>query len=264
MKLTWLTDLHLDCVDLSYIENFFKNLNTDSILITGDIAKGNSFYKHLKRIQSITDATIYFVLGNHDLYKSGFREAERKALTIDNDKIIYLTKSEPIKLNETTALVGHDGWYDFKLGAGKNTNIKVNDFKRIEDFKRLHYLNIISLSEQMAKIAAIDLKEKLKQTIILGYKKIYIATHFPPFPEACIGKHGEVDYNWLPLSCSAIMGNMLSEIAENNTEIEFIVCAGHIHTKSEYNHFNNLKVLVGKGPYENEYGNIFISNEFEL
>jgi len=260
MKLTWLTDLHLDCVELSYIENFFESLNTDAILITGDIAKSNSFYKHLKRIQILTNAHVYFVLGNHDLYKGGFKRSETKAVCITNENLTYLTNSNVIKLNETTTLVGEDGWYDFDSGPGLYTPIKVQDFKRIEEFKRCHYLNIVNLSKQRSQVASRKLKDKLEIAIQQGYKNIYIATHFPPFPGAALSENGKIDTDWLPLSISVAMGKMLAIMADNNADVNFTVYAGHTHSQIEYKHFDNLKVLVGKA----EYGKIFISGEINL
>ncbi len=64
----------------------------------------------------------------------------------------------------------------------------------------------------------------------------------------------------MPLSVSVYMGRMLSEIADINSNIQFVVISGHCHPKEtwEYKHFDNLLVLTGKA----DYGNIFVSGEF--
>ncbi len=73
-RIAWMTDLHLDFVeDTHQIERFCENivtLNPDAVLIGGDIAIAVTLEESLLTLAKYLRRPIYFVLGNHDFYKS--------------------------------------------------------------------------------------------------------------------------------------------------------------------------------------------------
>lgn len=261
--ITWITDPHFNFISRFAAKESGKMIaesGSDSVIFSGDIAEANSFCEALVDFQEGFGGKIYFILGNHDFYKGSFEEVERKAKTVQSKDIIWLTSSAPIKLNDITILTGHDGWYDIRCGWGEDSHLQMTDFHLIRDFQYIHHELIIEASRKKANWAARELKEKLNAAIKLGYKKIYIATHYPPFPQACWHEGHISDGEWLPWFTSVVMGQMLSGIADDNKDIEFIVLCGHSHSPGEYRHFDNLLVLTGQA----EYGKIMISKEMQI
>ena len=80
-------------------------------------------------------------------------------------------------------------------------------------------------------------------------KKIIVVTHIPPFKEACMHKGKESDDHWLPYFSSKATGDVLTKIAQENPDIEFLVLCGHTHSQANYQPFENLIVKAGKAKY---------------
>ena len=69
MKLTWITDVHLNFLKKDErIDLYHTLIATDSngVVISGDIAEAISIELILKEMASTIQKPIYFVLGNHD------------------------------------------------------------------------------------------------------------------------------------------------------------------------------------------------------
>ena len=73
-------------------------------------------------------------------------------------------------------------------------------------------------------------------------------THIPPFKEVCLYDGKISDDNWLPYFGSKVMGDVLMEIANQNSEVEFLVLCGHTHSAANVC-YNNLVIEVGKADY---------------
>ena len=121
MKLMWLTDIHLDFLNLMGLYNFQKSLedaNSDMILIGGDIAESNSIITYLEHLERLIKVPIYFVLGNHDYFRGSIARTRANVAGFSKSTKYtkWLTISGIVKLNSHTALIGHDGWSDAKFG----------------------------------------------------------------------------------------------------------------------------------------------------
>src|SRR5688572_18705748 len=80
----------------------------DVLFVTGDIGEADSVARYVTDLSAI--APIYYVLGNHDYYRSSI------AAVRDQLPPGWLPAHTPFKLTERTALLGIDGWGDARCG----------------------------------------------------------------------------------------------------------------------------------------------------
>ena len=123
MKLTWLSDIHLEFLAMDRARRFLEKVNLgcpDAVLITGDISTAPEMRHHLWLVAEILKCPIYFVLGNHDFYSGGFAKVNFvvRAVCQDFPHLKPLGNGEVIALTARTALIGHSGWADGRAGIG--------------------------------------------------------------------------------------------------------------------------------------------------
>ena len=241
MKLTWLTDIHLNFLDDEERKIFYQkiiNSNCEAVLITGDIAEASSLVNILQEMVGHFKKPIYFILGNHDYYRgqvSAVRE-NIAMLTKSQKQLFWLPASGIQILNNDTILLGQDGWADGRFGDYKNSNVTLNDSRMIIDLFQAKILGKFNLLEKMQELAdrdAFALAHDLTEAINQNPKKIIVLTHVPPFKEACLHQGKISDDNWLPYFSSKVMGDVLLQTAKDNPCIEFLVLCGHTHSKGD-------------------------------
>ena len=114
MNLAWATDIHLDHASESARQQFCQSVNehADALVVTGDIAESHTLSSALTSLADLTERPIYFVLGNHDFYRSSIAATRRQVGDIvrNSKGLVYLSESGVVELTPETALVGHDGW----------------------------------------------------------------------------------------------------------------------------------------------------------
>lgn len=257
MKLAWLTDVHLNFLDINERKKFYqKIINTpcDSVLISGDIAEAPSIKNVLQELSDFIEKPVYFVLGNHDYYRGQVSEvrSEMIGLTESSEYLFWLPASGPVQLDKHTVLIGQDGWADGRLGNYQNSPISLNDSRMITNLFQEKLLGKSQLLQKMQQLADLDanaLHNDLLQGIEYHPHKIIVLTHVPPFKEACLHNGQLSDDNWLPYFSSKAMGDVLMPIAENNPSIDFLVLCGHMHSDACYLPLKNLVVKTGKAEY---------------
>lgn len=256
MKLAWLTDIHLNFIDDVARQKFYQeivNTECDGVLISGDIAEAPCLADILNEMANYIHKPIYFVLGNHDYYRGQINEIRdvMSVLTKEHDALFWLPASEMQKLNDDTILIGQDGWADGRLGDFENSRVVLNDSRMIADLFQEKILGKYQLLEKMQQLAdadAVELQDVLEQAVNKNPKKIIVLTHVPPFKEACLHK-GEISGDdWLPYFSSKVIGNVLTAVAQQNFEIEFLVLCGHTHSEANVR-YGNLAIEVGKADY---------------
>jgi Icc protein len=115
MKLTWITDPHLNFLDPTDAEEFFRIVAeepSDAVLISGDIGEAHDIARHLNNLDTAVQRPVYFVLGNHDFYRGsipGVRSTVR-AICRACPSLHWLPDSGVVPLTAETCLIGHDGW----------------------------------------------------------------------------------------------------------------------------------------------------------
>ena len=143
MRLAWLTDIHLNFVALDERQDFLKRVSErcDAVVISGDIGESPDIVSFLGEMEDVLQKPIYFVLGNHDFYGGSITRTRARVgqLARQSNHLVYLTQEGVIQLSPNTALVGHDGWADARLGDFDRSDILLNDYFLIEELARWNH-----------------------------------------------------------------------------------------------------------------------------
>jgi len=254
VKLAWLTDLHLDCVDRDEDVVAFCNqvaaTGADAVLIGGDVALATTIERSLTLIESALERPIYFVLGNHDFYGgsiAGVRDAVR-ALSRRSRWLRWLPDAGCVPLGDRTGLVGHDSYADGRLGHGARSELMLNDFFCIEDFQGKTpsewYERLAALGDE----AAAYFRETLP-TALDRYEHVVVLTHVPPFREACWHLGRISDDEGLPLFACKAVGEALVEVMQRRPDRRATVLCGHTHSPGVAQILPTLEVRTGHARY---------------
>jgi predicted phosphohydrolase len=253
----WATDIHLDHLgdDQQKLIKFGESLiqgNPTGILLTGDISVARKLTYHLSAVEKIVQRPIYFVLGNHDYY-GGTLEPVRKAmreLTNLSPFLRYMPTMPYLGITQSTAIVGHDGWYDALLGDWQNSNFQMSDWTAIGDFIPVNgnKATIVTLARKLAHEGVQHVHNGIKQAVRY-HKNIVVLTHFPPFPQCHVYQGKQGDAGAMPWFTSKFMGDMLMDASKAFPQCNFTVMCGHTHGKWDGQITPNLTVHVGAADY---------------
>lgn len=249
----WLTDIHLDLLQPIERESFYYDAaesDPAAALIGGDIAESRTLLERLAELARAWTFPVYFVLGNHDYFYGSIREvrAEVDAFVARRPQLVYLTHSDAIELGPRTALVGHDGWADGRLGDYLRSLVMMLDYSLIGEFAGLDKERRWHLMQALADQAAAETRPKL-EAALAKFEHVYFLTHIPPFREAC-WHEGKISGNeWLPHFTSKAMGDMLVSVMEAHAARQLTVLCGHTHGAGEARIRDNLLVLTGGATY---------------
>lgn len=256
-KYAWITDVHLDLFGedndklIKFGESIVKD-NPTGIFITGDISVTRKVVFHLSAIERIARRPIYFVLGNHDYYGGRIEEVRKQMREVTNLSpfLRYMPTMPYYSLSSTSAVVGHDGWYDANCGDWKNSNMNLSDWSAIYDFTLVNgsKSTIVEKAKKLAHEGATHVHNGIKQAVRY-HKTIVVLTHFPPFPQSHVheGKPGEPGA--MPWFVDKMMGDMLMDASRAFPNHKFIVLAGHTHGRYDGQITGNLEVHVGGAEY---------------
>lgn len=258
MKLVWLTDIHLNFISAKLRANFYDSIaatQCDGILLCGDIAEAPSISAILIEMSAHIGVPIYFVLGNHDYYHGQVDNVrkEMKLSTNAENFLFWLPIAGVQMLTDNTVLLGVDGWADGRYGDFQGSPVSVNDSVLIDDLFQKKVIGKYQLLQKMQELADRDAM-KLHDLVLKAIKnyspkQIIILTHVPPYQEACLYKGKITDNNFLPFFAAKATGDVLTNIAKNNENTNFLVLCGHTHAKAYYQQASNLIVKVGKAEY---------------
>lgn len=261
MKLAWSTDIHLDHAFELQREEFFQSIRdseADALVISGDISNANMLKRHLDMLAAGVDLPIYFVLGNHDFYGGWISEIRDVARNRSRDRqnLHYLTSMMYVSLSDDVALVGHDGWYDARIG--RTGKIILNDFQLVRDFSALcGDWDVAGIKPDVAmelkfKDLAGEAADHFRTVLAVAFedhRKVVLVTHVPPFAEACWHMGRRSDIEWLPYFTSKTAGDALVEVMEARPDKELLVLCGHSHGNGSAQIRDNLNVLTGGASY---------------
>jgi len=257
MRLSWLTDIHLNFLEEDLRQNFYQEIiysECDGVLISGDIAEATSIAELLKEMAHYIKKPIYYILGNHDYYRGQVDQVRNEMTELTNkDKNLFWLPASGIQiLNENTILLGQDGWADGRLGDYQNSPVGLNDSRLISDLfqkKILGKNHVLKKMQELADEDAKKLNDDLEFAVGKNPNKIIILTHVPPFRESCMHLGKISDDDWLPYFSSKVTGDVLMNVANKNSGIEFLVLCGHTHSSSHYQPLDNLCVKAGAAEY---------------
>lgn len=258
-RVAWLTDIHLNFLDESRRETFYRALAAgpaEALLLTGDIAESNTIVPLLHELAGATERPTYFVLGNHDFYRGSIGEVRARVVGLSEGwpRLTYLTAAGVVSFGANTALVGHDGWADGRLGDFDGSRVLLNDYMLIEELRQ--WRNSFTLDrpalrrelERLAAEAVAHLAQVLPEALA-RHRRVVVATHVPPFAEACCHAARYADEQWLPHFCSQTLGDFLRKTAAEHPDREILVLCGHTHAAAEVQMGENLRVLTGGAEY---------------
>jgi len=253
MRLSWLTDIHFDFLEIDQISAFLlavRALETDGILISGDIGLAKNVREFLRMIEYALPVPIYFVLGNHDFYGSSIALVKTaiSALAGASQRLRWLPDVGIIELSATTALIGHDSWADGRLGNYARSSVELTDYALIKEFigadknQRLRLLN--ALGDEAAAYF-----QQVLPTALARYQNVVLVTHVPPFREACWHEGRISNDNFLPHFGCKVVGEVLLSIMRQHPDKQLTVLCGHTHGRGEAHPLPNLHVFTGGADY---------------
>ncbi len=263
-RLAWATDVHLNFLDKGGVEAFanaLKSQGADAVILTGDIAEAPTLEPLLNAVARLIGVPIYFVLGNHDYYRSSIAAVRARMVELNkSSKLLrWLPDLGVVHLTPGIGLVGVDGWSDARYGSYEKSPVMLNDFFHIEELTGLDKEARRRKLNQLGDDEAARLRGPLWEALE-RYEKALVAVHVPPFKEATWheGKVSNDDY--LPhFSCRAV-GDVLLEAARAFPKRKIRVLCGHTHGFGKVEVLPNLAVVTGAA----EYGEPKVQGVFEL
>ena len=253
MKLAWATDIHLDFLDdggLAHFAALLEKSPADAFLIGGDIAKAGSVERHLRTLEARLLRPLYFVLGNHDFYVGSISKVRTAMRTLtDRSKLLkWLPAAGIIPLSSTTALLGHDGWGDARIGNVDGTPVRLNDFVMIEELSGISRDVRRDRLHALGDETAAYIRQLLPQALA-AFPEVVFLTHVPPFKEACWHEGRISDDDWLPYFTCRAAGDAFLEIMKGHPDRHLTVLCGHTHGAGTAELLPNLSVWTGGADY---------------
>jgi predicted MPP superfamily phosphohydrolase len=256
VKLAWATDIHLNFLESTEVEQWARTLTAwpvDAVILTGDLAEAPDLCDQLSVLANEWSRPIYFVLGNHDYYRGSFAEVHTRvrALCASNPLLTWLDDVDVVPLTETTGLIGHQGWSDCRLGDVEGSGVFMNDWRLIEDLRLAFGEGGDGLRNTLRSLgdAAAAHVKRVLPLALERFEHVLLATHYPPFADACWheGKHS--DDEWLPhLACAAV-GDVLLDVVARHPGRHVTVLCGHTHSGGVCWPLPNLEVRTGRAEY---------------
>jgi len=253
-KYLWYTDTHLDKVAPWTLVGFIQRCVREKpkgIFLTGDISSGILTIWHLKLLATFIKCPIYFVLGNHDYHFSSFTETHNRIreLCKQHSNLIWMTDADVIGLNEETCIIGTEGWYDATYGNHKWLNWTF-DWLFTKEFRDLPNLEArVRAFRGLADESCDIIASKLERALELGYKNVYILTHFPPWKEATRDEGTLLAPYFLPYNTNIRLGQTIERIMDGRKKRHVTVLAGHTHTDAWIQVARNIECKVNRAKY---------------
>jgi 3',5'-cyclic-AMP phosphodiesterase len=265
VRATWLTDIHLNFLRPLALRAFYDRVRDQQpnvLLVTGDIGEGDSVARYVDELSAI--APIYFVLGNHDYYRSSIAAVRGAMERLDaNAAATWLPAQRPLRLTPKTVMLGIDGWGDARCGDLTST-VQLSDWQRIDELRKCRTVeDRISVLQRLGANEARALRDQLSD--VPDTPQLLVLTHVPPFPEACVYAGEQSSPAWLPWFTCIATGDVLREYAAAHPEQHVLVLCGHSHGASVCSPLPNLEVRTGGWPAgAEEYGNPLVQATIEV
>ncbi len=253
MQYAWLTDPHFDFLNPSTISQFAREVSeaeVEGLFITGDIAVASQLEQLLTGLDKFLPFPIYFVLGNHDYYGSSIAatRAHMADFSERKDSVKWMPEIGIVSLSDTTALIGHGGWGDGRIGDFMSSGIMLNDYVRIKELCGLPKAKLMERLNELGMEAADFLEDRLLEAFDT-HDEVILLTHVPPFLEASWHEGKTVLNEWTPhFTCGAV-GERLSDTMLAHPDKVLTVLCGHTHGEGRAEMLPNLVVLTGGAVY---------------
>jgi predicted phosphohydrolase len=251
-RLAWATDIHLNFVrgDVRGLCDQIRSVSPDGVLITGDISEAETLERDLMALDRVLWIPVFVVLGNHDFYGSNIRAVRTAVgqLCRRSKWLRYLPNEGVVALDRDTALVGHDGWADGRLGDFARSEVVLTDYLAIADLAGLTPELRLERLHKLGDEAAAHFRRLLPQALD-RYRNVIVAIHPPPFREACWYEGKPSDDDYLPHFGCAAAGEALAQIMRSRAEQRMLVLCGHTHGRGVARILPNLLCKTGGAVY---------------
>jgi 3',5'-cyclic-AMP phosphodiesterase len=249
-RIVWATDVHLNFVDERRVDAFadaLAALAPDHVLLGGDIGEAGDVFAYVDRLAERLRRPLHYVLGNHDFY-GGSIAAMRAEARARGGNARWLPAAGVVPLSTHTALVGHDGWGDARLGTFDRSQVFLNDFLRIDELRGLDRQALRARLQDLGDDAATSLRRDLARAVE-AFEHVVVLTHVPPFAEACWHQGAISAPDWLPFFTCAATGEVIRAAAAARPERRLTVLCGHTHGSGNARILPNLEVHTGGAEY---------------
>jgi 3',5'-cyclic-AMP phosphodiesterase len=258
MRLAWATDVHLNFLSDKGRRQFLETIKeqADAFVISGDISESNDIGAALRQMDVLLGKPVYFVLGNHDFYRgsvAGTRSTVSNTVS-RSENLVYLSQSGVVELSPNTAIVGHDGWADARLGDFEGSDVILNDFLLIDELRLWSDARTLDKSSLRPALEALgDEAARYLANVLPAaaerYPNVLVVTHVPPFREAAWHEGQPSNDDFLPFfSCKAV-GDVLLSVAKSHPASQLLVLCGHTHGGGHCQILDNLRVETGPAEY---------------
>lgn len=252
-RLAWLSDIHLNFLEPPDVARFVETVLADApdaVLVGGDISEAHDVGWKLELFADALDRPVHFVLGNHDYYGSSIAAVRKKIhdLCSRHTGLVWLEEAPVVSLSASTALIGHGGWYDGRLGDYHRSPAELNDFYHVDEMALLDPPERLEVMHELADQAARYTRDRLAQAL-QSHTHVYYLAHVPPFREACWYEGQISDDDWLPFySCKAV-GDVLIDLMSSHPDRRLTVLCGHSHGRGRAQLLPNLQALTAAAEY---------------
>jgi 3',5'-cyclic AMP phosphodiesterase CpdA len=252
-RVAWLTDIHLNFLQPEEVCRFLTDVriqDAEAVLLGGDIAEGHNLLQHLQMWEEQVRRPTYFVLGNHDFYRSSIATVRRQVAEFCRQSrfLTYLTAAEMVALTPKTGLLGHDGWADSRYGDFAGSTVLLTDYLLIQEITCRDKALLGPRLQKLGDEAAAHLRRVLPGALA-KYPHVVVLTHVPPFREACWHEGRISSDGWLPHFACKAAGEVLLEVSQAHPHRRITVLCGHSHGRGETQISDNLRVLTGGAIY---------------
>lgn len=265
MTFCWLTDTHLDFAKRNAIWALGRRIRktgADAVLITGDIATSSTLRSSVGMLRwnnGMPNLPLFFILGNHDFWGSGFaavrEDVARWANGTPNTYLDAPGQLGLVALDDDVFLLGVDGWYDGRLGNLDDSRIRMNDWWEIAELKWMVTQQLAApiirraVFGQLATESAQFFEVRAGAAISVGAKHLLVLTHMPPFRGASLHNGAPADDESAPYYVNSTLGLTLLDLAAEHEGVQFTVLCGHTHSRATYRAAPNLVVHCGRAGY---------------
>lgn len=246
MRATWCTDIHLNFLRPHALKLFYDAVRAeqpDVVLLSGDIGESDSVARFVEEIGEAAGCRVFFVMGNHDYYRSGIRLV-REQVSRAPRRAQWLPSLDPVRLNERVILVGIDGWGDARCGD-LDSKVLLSDWQLIDDFRKARTDRTLR-NETLQRLGANEARAlALTLAKVPPTEQLLVLTHVPPFPEACWHDGAMSEPAWLPWFTCVATGEVLRTWADAHPDTRVTVLCGHTHGIGVFEAAPNLEVRTG-------------------
>jgi predicted phosphohydrolase len=261
MKLpfAWVTDCHLDHLGAKTSGGFqafirtLKAVPETIIVITGDISVAPRLAADLGALaDGLADANkfIHFILGNHDCWQDTIEGARRiaKQVAEASTNLFYLPEEGVISFPDDEFLIGVNGYADARAGNFLTSNVSLVDYQLCYSLRGLQKARLQRVLQDLGEESAFDFSE-LFCKVPASAKRLYVATHAPPFEDAHWYEDKPASPDFMPHFINVALGQEISHAAKLRPELDIVVLSGHVHWGTKIKIANNVTCLVGWAQY---------------